>query len=134
MQASARQLQQLGVAVIFAGFINQSAIRNYYAATDIMVLASRYAGETWGLVVNEALQAGCGVVVSEAVGCSREFGEWERVRTIPVEDALALARAVEELAVFPRQFAWARERMKNYSVGTSAKEIARQIKEMLPAC
>jgi len=30
-----------------------------------MVLPSRRAGETWGLVVNEALQAGCAVIVSE---------------------------------------------------------------------
>jgi len=59
--------------------------------------------------------------------------EWERVRTIPVEDAQALARAVEELAVFPRQFSWARERMKDYSVGASAQMIAKQIQEILPA-
>ena len=37
-------------------------------------------GETWGLVVNEALQAGCSVIVSDAVGCHADFKDWERVR------------------------------------------------------
>jgi glycosyltransferase involved in cell wall biosynthesis len=128
MQASARQLEQSGIKTIFSGFINQSALRDFYAATDIMVLPSRYAGETWGLVVNEALQAGCAVVVSEAVGCSREFGAWERVRTIPIEDAPTLARAVENLAVFPREFNWARERLKAYSVAAAAEAIASEIR------
>jgi glycosyltransferase involved in cell wall biosynthesis len=128
MQAAARQLDQSGIKTIFAGFINQSALRDFYAATDVMVLPSRYAGETWGLVVNEALQAGCAVVVSEAVGCSREFGAWERVRTIPIEDAPALARAVENLADFPREFSWARERLKAYSVAAAAEAIASEIR------
>ena len=112
---------------VFAGFVNQSAIRDFYAATDVMVLPSGYAGETWGLVVNEALQAGCAVVVSEAVGCSREFGEWERVRTIPVGEAAALARAVEELVAYPREFNWARERMRDYSIQTAATALATAI-------
>jgi glycosyltransferase involved in cell wall biosynthesis len=112
MKAQARQLEKSGIQIIFTGFVNQSAIRDFYAATDILVLPSRYEGETWGLVVNEALQAGCAAVVTEAVGCNREFGKWNRVRTIPVGDALALGRALEELAVFPRAFDWARDGMK----------------------
>jgi glycosyltransferase involved in cell wall biosynthesis len=124
MKAQARQLEQHGIQTIFTGFVNQSAIRDFYAATDVLVLPSRRAGETWGLVVNEALQAGCAVVVSEAVGCGREFGNWERVRTIPVEDAKSLARAVEELSVFPRDFGWAREGMKAYSTAAAAEGLA----------
>jgi len=127
MKAQARPLEQMEIKTIFAGFVNQSAIRDYYAATDIMVLPSEYAGETWGLVVNEALQAGCSVVVSEAVGCSREFGEWERVRTIPVGEAQGLARALEELAVYPRQFDWARKRMNDYSIQAAATALASAI-------
>jgi glycosyltransferase involved in cell wall biosynthesis len=113
---------------IFAGFINQSAIRDFYAATDILVLPSRRTGEAWGLVVNEALQAGCAVVISEAVGCAREFGGWERVEIIPVGDATALAGAVERLAVFPRELGWAREGMKAYSTSTAAEALAREIR------
>lgn len=113
--------------VRFVGFVNQSEIRDYYAATDIMVLPSRRQGETWGLVVNEALQAGCSVVVTEAVGCHREFGQWERVRIIPVEAAEALARALTELSVYPRDFCWARELMKAYSTEAAAQAFANGI-------
>jgi glycosyltransferase involved in cell wall biosynthesis len=128
MKDSARQLEKIGIKSIFTGFINQSAIRDYYAATDILVLPSRREGETWGLVVNEALQAGCAVVVSDAVGCGPEFRDWERMRIIPVGDAMALARAVEELALFTRKFDWAREGMKSYSVNTAAEALAQEIR------
>jgi glycosyltransferase involved in cell wall biosynthesis len=127
MKQRSLELKKYGTQTVFTGFVNQSAIRDFYAATDILVLPSRYAGETWGLVVNEALQAGCAVVVSEAVGCAREFGGWERVRTIQVENAMALAQAVEELAVFPRQFNWAREGMKAYSTSAAAAALAGEI-------
>ena len=38
----------------FAGFLNQSEIPRAYVAADCIVLPSDY-GETWGLVVNEAM-------------------------------------------------------------------------------
>jgi glycosyltransferase involved in cell wall biosynthesis len=113
--------------VDFAGFINQSEIPSYYAAADILILPSRRAGETWGLVVNEALQAGCGVVMTDAVGCHREFGRWDRVRVIPVGDAAACAHAVRELARFPRASDWCVEAMQPYSIDAAAQAIAARI-------
>jgi len=98
-----------------------------------MVLPSRYAGETWGLVANEALQAGCAVVLSEAVGSSHEFGDWKRVRTIPVGDAQALAKAIEDLAPLPREFGWARPAMEAYSIRAAAKGLASAIKSSFSA-
>jgi glycosyltransferase involved in cell wall biosynthesis len=127
MKEQARTLEKDGIKSIFTGFINQSAIRDYYAATDVLVLPSRREGETWGLVVNEALQAGCAVVVSDAVGCGPEFRGWERVRIIPVGDAMTLARALEELVLLPRKFDWAREGMKAYSVNTTVEALAKEI-------
>lgn len=132
MKEQARPFEKWGLQVIFAGFINQSSIRDYYAASDIVVLPSRREGETWGLVVNEALQAGCAAVVSEAVGCSAEFSHWERVRTIPPGNAAALARALEELAAFPRKFDWAREGMSSYSTESAAEGLAGEIR-LLPS-
>jgi glycosyltransferase involved in cell wall biosynthesis len=111
----------------FAGFINQSEIVRYYAAADILTLPSRRAGETWGLVVNEALQAGCAVVMTDAVGCHREFGGWERVRVIHDGDASALLAAWRELARFPRQFDWCASEMENYSIDAAASALVRQI-------
>jgi len=128
MKEQARPLQKWGTRTIFAGFINQSSIRDYYAAADIVVLPSRREGETWGLVVNEALQAGCAAVISDAVGCAVEFGQWERVRVVPQGNAEVLARALEELAVFPRKFDWAREGMNSYATERAAEGLAEEIR------
>ena len=113
--------------VHFAGFINQSEIAHFYAAADLLILPSRQAGETWGLVVNEALQAGCGVIMTRAVGSYREFGDWERVRVIPEGDAGRCAEAMSELANYPRSFDWCADAMKTYSVEAAAEAIAGQI-------
>ena len=113
--------------VTFAGFVNQREIPGYYLAADLLVLPSRRMGETWGLVVNEALQAGCGVIVSDAVGSHREFGAWERVRVIKERDAQACARAIEELASYPRSFDWCARDMEPYSVQAAAAALASQL-------
>ena len=119
--------------VIFTGFVNQSAMPGYYLAADILILPSHRAGETWGLVVNEALQAGCGVIVSEAVGCQREFGGWERVRVIRDNDASACAKALRELAQFPRAFDWCATEIERYSTAAAARAIAEAIGRLEPA-
>jgi glycosyltransferase involved in cell wall biosynthesis len=111
----------------FAGFVNQSEIPNYYAAADILLLPSRRAGETWGLVVNEALAAGCGVIMTRAVGCHREFEGWERVRVIAEGDTAGCTAALLDLARYPRSFDWCAEGMKAYSVEAAAEAIARQM-------
>ena len=80
-------------------------------------------GETWGLVANEALQAGCSVIVSEAVGCHADFDGLERFRTIPVHNVDALAAEIIALASIPRKFRWARERLEDYSVEAAARSI-----------
>ena len=110
--------------VVFAGFVNQREIPGYYLAADLLILPSRRMGETWGLVVNEALHAGCGVIVTDAVGSHREFGAWERVRVIRERDAQGCAQAMEELARFPRSFDWCAKAMEPYSVPAAATAIA----------
>jgi len=54
--------------VTFAGFLNQSEIVSAYVASDCLILPSDY-GETWGLVVNEAMACGLPAIVSDRVGC-----------------------------------------------------------------
>jgi glycosyltransferase involved in cell wall biosynthesis len=131
LQGQARILHDtVGVKTYFAGFVNQTALLDWYLLSDVVVLPSRRAGETWGLVVNEAMQAGCSVVVSEAVGCAADFGSWERFRTIPVGSAPHLAKALAQLAAYPRSFDWAAERLKKYSVEASAQAIASAISEL----
>ncbi len=58
--------------VILTGFINQSKVVDYYAMSDVFVMASS-VGETWGLSVNEALNFNLPVVVSDFTGSSADL-------------------------------------------------------------
>jgi glycosyltransferase involved in cell wall biosynthesis len=62
--------------VHFAGFRNQSELPEFFVASDIFALPSRF--ERWGLVVNEALCFGLPVVVSNQVGASADLVEQGR--------------------------------------------------------
>lgn len=63
---------QLGLNDIrFLGFQNQSQLPKYYALADIFVLTS--INETWGLVVNEAMNAGCAIIAADTVGSSKDL-------------------------------------------------------------
>jgi len=125
---AAMALEQYGVKTFFPGFINQSQLAAHYLAMDIMVLPSRRMGETWGLVANEAMQAGCAVIVSDAVGSGADFKLWERFRIFKEADAMALASAVNELCPFIRNFEWAKAGLDNYSI----KSIAAAFLSELP--
>jgi len=108
-QLATMALKRYNVKSHFTGFVNQSQLASHYLVMDIMVLPSRKMGETWGLVANEAMQSGCGVIVSDAVGCSKDFGGWERFRVFPEGDAKELAVKAESLSVYTRDFDWATE-------------------------
>ena len=58
--------------VSLAGFLNQTEVPKAYAVADCLVLPSD-AGETWGLVVNEAMACGLPAIVSDQVGCGPDL-------------------------------------------------------------
>jgi glycosyltransferase involved in cell wall biosynthesis len=66
------EADRLGVRVYWAGFRNQSELGQAYGVADCLVLPSDW-GETWGLVVNEALASGLPCVVSDRVGCAPDL-------------------------------------------------------------
>jgi glycosyltransferase involved in cell wall biosynthesis len=87
---------RLGVPnVRFAGFLDQTRLPEAYASADVFVLPSRL-NETWGLVVNEAMNFGLPIVVSDKVGCGTDLvrsGEngaiFSRDSTQELADAIA---------------------------------------------
>jgi glycosyltransferase involved in cell wall biosynthesis len=54
------------------GFLNQSEVVRAYAAGDLIVLPSSRE-ETWGLVINEAMNFALPALVSSAVGCADDL-------------------------------------------------------------
>lgn len=60
--------------VIFTGFINQSEMPDHYAMADILCMASGL-GETWGLGVNEGMNSGLPVILSDLCGCAEDLVE-----------------------------------------------------------
>ncbi|GAB3163121.1 glycosyltransferase family 4 protein [Telluribacter humicola] len=112
-----------GVKTFFAGFSNQSQLPGHYLSMDILVLPSRRMGETWGLVTNEAMQAGCSVVVSSAVGCKEDFRSLERFRIFEEASSSDLASQIISLSYYPRSFDWAANSLEKYSVDFTANAI-----------
>jgi glycosyltransferase involved in cell wall biosynthesis len=115
------------VAVIFAGFQNQTQLSAYYHAADLLVLPSRHS-ETWGLVVNEALHHGLPCIVSDAVGCGPDLvtpgATGETFDTGSVQSlARALARA-QLLIHRPEVQDRCRAAVAGYSVQRAAAGIA----------
>ncbi len=88
----------LGGRLHMAGFVNQTGMGHWYAAADCLVLpSSKGAGETWGLVVNEALQFGLPAIVSDGVGCRSDLIDINVGRVFNSDSATDFARAVTEV-------------------------------------
>jgi len=86
--------------VVFAGFLNQNEVGRAYACADVLALPSAYQ-ETWGLVVNEAMNFRCAIVVSDRVGCAPDLVEGICGLVVPHDDIQALADAIDTLAADP---------------------------------
>ena len=55
----------------FCGFRNQSELPRFFELASVFVLPSRH--EPWGLIVNEVMNAGRAVVISDDVGCQPDL-------------------------------------------------------------
>jgi glycosyltransferase involved in cell wall biosynthesis len=60
-----------GPNINFHGHIDNSHLNNIFSTHHFLILPS--ISETWGLVVEEALQSFLPVIVSDAVGCSEDI-------------------------------------------------------------
>ncbi len=78
---------------LFMGFQNQSQLGRFYSVADSFIFPS-LQGETWGLVVNEALQFGLRVVASDHPGCVRDLLRTSPHQIFKSGDPQALARAL----------------------------------------
>mgnify|MGYP003601631490 CR=1 FL=1 len=126
--ACERMALERDLRVSFAGFLNQSRLPDAYAAADVLVLPSD-AGETWGLVVNEAMASGRPAVVSRAAGCCADLiledqtGHSFALHDVPgLADILAGYLRAPGLAA--RQGLAAAEQIRPFGLETAAAGIA----------
>ena len=78
------------------GFRNQSELPRYYDLCDVFVLPSIH--EPWGLVINEAMNAGRAIVVSDQVGCQPDLVmDGSNGQLFPARNVAALADALERI-------------------------------------
>ncbi len=87
--------------VRFAGFRNQSEIPAFFALASVFVLPSQH--EPWGLIVNEAMAAGCPVIVSTDVGCHYDLiNDGVEGWVFPVGDVEALSAVLRRCFASPQ--------------------------------
>jgi glycosyltransferase involved in cell wall biosynthesis len=86
--------------VRFCGFRNQSELPRFFDMATVFVLPSRH--EPWGLIVNEVMNAGRAVIVSDEVGCQPDLVE-DGVEgcVFPAGDVTALTDALRKVLATP---------------------------------
>jgi glycosyltransferase involved in cell wall biosynthesis len=104
--------------VRFCGFRNQSELPRFFDLSSVFVLPARH--EPWGLIVNEVMNAGRAVIVSNEVGCQPDLvTDGVEGCVFPVGDVNALVDALRRVLSTPEtaeQMGWrALERIKTWS-------------------
>ena len=97
-----REAAQLGIGdrVRFLGFANQTQLPPIYTAANLLVLPSGY--DAFGVVVNEAMLCGCGVVASDHVGAAGDLITHGKTGFVyPCGDVKALAAILGEAVADP---------------------------------
>jgi glycosyltransferase involved in cell wall biosynthesis len=118
------------VPIRFTGFLNQSQIIKAYVVSDALVLPSD--GETWGLVVNEAMACARPCIVSDQVGCGPDLVIPQKTGVVfPVGDVDALANSILQLTGNRERMISmgfdARSRLMSYSVETAVDGIVESL-------
>ena len=129
--------EQRRLPVTFAGFLNQSEVARAYVAADCLVLPSD-DGETWGLVVNEAMACGRPAIVSDRVGCHPDLVLPGRTGFVfPLGDCQSLAGLLAALAkdadTARHLGQGARERVSGYSISRLVEGTMKAVDHTLTA-
>jgi len=103
-----RRAEDVHVDAIFAGRVDDRDLASYYHAADV-VAAPATGGESFGIVLLEALAAGRPVVAADIDGFrALVAGCGDHVRLVPAANPLALADAIVSLLQAPDRRAHAR--------------------------
>ncbi len=114
------------------GFVNQTAIAEWYGAADVFVLPSDR--EPWGLAVNEAMAAGAVPIVTDAVGCSIDLVSPDIGWVYPAADIQALAAVLTQACVagaLTTRRSAAQRRSHEYGIAATARGIETAVNTVL---
>ena len=111
-------------SIKFLGFKNQTELPGYYDLCDVLVLPSVF--EPWGLVINEVMNAGRAVVVSDQVGCGPDLVRpGENGSVFPAGDIAGLRQALVDLTGDPQKCrAMGRKEPGNHSIAGASKRMS----------
>ncbi len=126
--------QQTNSKITFTGFVNQTGLPSIYLSSDCLVLTSDF-GETWGLVVNEAMNCGLPVVVSDRVGCGLDLIiEGKTGFSYPYGNQYKLTEKLEILGHNPNlreeMGAQAGNKIKNYSFQRATQGLMQALESL----
>jgi glycosyltransferase involved in cell wall biosynthesis len=129
------RVKELGVDAVFLGFKNQTQLPAFYVASDLLILPSD-GGETWGLVVNEAMACGTPAIVSDEVGCGPDLiDEYMSRQVFPVGDTIELAREIKNLMPMlgtAKQKKCIEEKIHKYSLAEAVKGVFVAVDALCP--
>jgi len=130
----AQLIAQHQLPVTMTGFLNQGEITQAYVAGDCLVLPSDY-GETWGLVVNEAMLCGRTAIGSDRIGCHEDLLLTKETGLVfPFGDRQALANCfvtlVNDRAKLADMSARANTLILDYSPGKVAAGCLNALKQL----
>ena len=116
--------------VRFAGFRNQTELPRFYDLCDVFVLPSKL--EPWGLVVNEVMNAGRAVIVSDQVGAAADLvRNGENGFVYPAGNVDALTGALRQILSDPEQCRHMGERSRQIIGGWGFQEDLEGLKRAL---
>ncbi len=130
---------EAGGAVARFEQVSQVQLRNFYEASDVLVVPSiptRTFREPWGLVANEAMNRGLPVIASDAVGAAAGglVKDGRNGLVVPAGDAVALAAALRRLSRDPalraQMGAAARQDVARYTYDAWAEGFSRALAEV----
>jgi glycosyltransferase involved in cell wall biosynthesis len=122
--------------IIKLDFVENKELYKYYTLADIVVLPSittEYSKETWGIVINEAMNCGTAIVATDAVGAAVGglLTDGENGLVVPERDSEALASAFVRLLsdedLLARMKRINREKIKSFNETLFADGFAKAI-------
>lgn len=115
LQKNVMEAKEKDRRIEYRRFVPHEELPNYYHAADLLILPSTY--EAWGLVINEAMNAGLPIITTGNVGAAGEIVHDSRNGyIIDPDDSDAISEKITDLCRDPEK----RRRM-----GRESKEIIR---------